>query len=86
MDNMKGSGIQTSIHYPPIHKFTNYAQTSPDLGNELVITDNIAMREVTLPMYPMLTEKDILYIVQTAQTSMTIAQMKTNKTMDIQEA
>lgn len=79
MDNMKGSGIQTSIHYPPIHLFTGYANISAVNRAELSATEDAARREVTLPMYPKLDEKDLIYIVQTAQTALTIAQMKTPK-------
>ena len=50
IDHMKGAGIQTSIHYPPIHHFQAYRRRYPDV--RLPQTEQIAAREVTLPLYP----------------------------------
>jgi dTDP-4-amino-4,6-dideoxygalactose transaminase len=48
--------IQTSVHYPPIHRFTAYKRrrTRP-----LPETDGIAERLVTLPLYPDLADADV---------------------------
>jgi dTDP-4-amino-4,6-dideoxygalactose transaminase len=47
-------GIQTSVHYPPIHRFSSYR----DVGKrrELPRTDDVADRLVTLPLYPHMSE------------------------------
>ncbi|GMQ79265.1 MAG: DegT/DnrJ/EryC1/StrS aminotransferase family protein [Anaerolineae bacterium] len=50
IDHMRSAGIQTSIHYPPIHQFQYYSQRHPGLS--LPRTENMASREVTLPLYP----------------------------------
>ncbi len=50
MATLKQRGIQTSIHYPPIHHFTEYQQAAANY--HLPITDEIAAREVTLPLFP----------------------------------
>lgn len=60
MGHMKEQGIQTSIHYPPIHTFTSYKD---DVSLNLLVTEDVASREVTLPLYPALTDKDILTVV-----------------------
>ena len=60
MGSMKEQGIQTSIHYPPIHTFTSY-KDGPSLN--LLVTEDVANREVTLPLYPALTDEDILTVV-----------------------
>lgn len=63
MEQIKAHGIQTSIHYPPIHTFTAYkTQNRPDIFH-LPVTEEIAAREVTLPLYPLLTEENIATIV-----------------------
>ena len=49
MEYMKLKGIQTSIHYPPIHKFTNYRSLYDN--KELPITEDIGDKIVTLPLY-----------------------------------
>jgi dTDP-4-amino-4,6-dideoxygalactose transaminase len=60
MGHMKEQGIQTSIHYPPIHTFTSFKN---DTSLNLWVTEDVANREVTLPLYPTLTDKDILIVV-----------------------
>jgi len=70
MEQMKARGVQTSIHYPPIHKFSAYrnivAQMSPNLG----ITEEVAGREVTLPLYPTLTEADVELVTRSVLESL----------------
>jgi len=60
MGRMKEQGIQTSIHYPPIHTFTSFRDDKP---MDLSVTEDVALREVTIPLYPALTDKDILMVV-----------------------
>src|SRR5215211_1848499 len=45
-------GVQTSLHYPPVHRFAIYAEDAPDLP----VTDAFARRAVTLPLYAHMTE------------------------------
>jgi dTDP-4-amino-4,6-dideoxygalactose transaminase len=64
MDKMrKQKGIQTSIHYPPVHRFEIYKQIGRQDPADLKHTDLIGAREVTLPLYPTLSEDDVRYIV-----------------------
>ena len=49
MESMKESGIQTSIHYPPVHKFSAFRRWS---WSAVTLTEDIAGREVTLPLFP----------------------------------
>lgn len=51
MSHMKDSGIQTSIHYPPIHKFSAYKNNK---HGDLTITEDVCSRQVTLPLFPSL--------------------------------
>lgn len=56
MATLKGQGIQTSVHYPPIHGFTYYQNLYPSgFDHGLPQTDEVAARELTLPLYPTLT-------------------------------
>ncbi len=61
MENMKECGIQTSIHYPPIHTFTYYRQNEGKQVH-LPMTEMIGGREVTLPLFPGLKDEDIMTI------------------------
>jgi len=62
-DYMKEHGVQTSIHYPPIHTFSYYREHFPG-PHHLPITESIAPREVTLPLYPTMTDEQIAYLVK----------------------
>ena len=63
MEQLKAHGIQTSIHYPPIHQFSAYQDFRKRDGS-LSITEDIAAREVTLPLYPKMADDDISTISQ----------------------
>jgi dTDP-4-amino-4,6-dideoxygalactose transaminase len=60
---MKQAGIQTSIHYPPIHQFESYQELAE--GVCLPITENVCAREVTLPLFPRMKAEDVNFVVQT---------------------
>jgi dTDP-4-amino-4,6-dideoxygalactose transaminase len=55
------NGIQTSIHYPPVHSFSIYLNEYIHLP----ITDYIVDNEITLPMYSKLSKVDVIFIVDT---------------------
>lgn len=57
---MAERGIQTSVHYPPVHQFSFYRE----VGAELPRTEGYAQREITLPMYGNLTESQVDRIVE----------------------
>jgi dTDP-4-amino-4,6-dideoxygalactose transaminase len=52
-------GIQTSFHYPPIHRFTAYAGSA---GSSLPVTEEAAQRLVTLPLHPYLAAADVEFV------------------------
>jgi dTDP-4-amino-4,6-dideoxygalactose transaminase len=62
MESMKLQGIQTSIHYPPIHTFTAYNKGR--VKYSLPNTVTIAEREVTLPLYPAMSDEDVLTVAK----------------------
>ncbi len=62
MEAMKAHGIQTSIHYPPIHTFTDFRSQPPGPAS-LDLTEAIARREVTLPLYPLMTDAQVELVV-----------------------
>jgi dTDP-4-amino-4,6-dideoxygalactose transaminase len=69
MDHMKSSGIQTSIHYPPIHTFSAFKEEN-DYDRKLCMTEAAAIREVTLPMYPAMTEDQVVMIVRAVRAAL----------------
>jgi dTDP-4-amino-4,6-dideoxygalactose transaminase len=54
---MRKHGVQTSVHYPPIHHFSLYADA--DSRRELPMTDDVADRVLTLPLYPHLEQAQV---------------------------
>jgi dTDP-4-amino-4,6-dideoxygalactose transaminase len=61
MQQLRDDGIQTSIHYPPVHQFTYYQERFPFV--QLPKTENFCARELTLPLHPSLTEDDVEWVV-----------------------
>ena len=53
-------GIQTSVHYPAVHRFSIYKQ----FAKALPLTEYVADNEITLPMYSNLTDEDINFITR----------------------
>ena len=60
MRKMRGDGIQTSIHYPAIHTFSYYRDKYP---TDLPLTEDIASRQLTLPLYPTMTEDQVSRVI-----------------------
>ena len=70
IDSMKENGIQTSIHYPPIHTFTAYKDT---MVWDLPVTEEVAKREITLPLYPAMSNDDVVVVVSAIQASLNLS-------------
>jgi dTDP-4-amino-4,6-dideoxygalactose transaminase len=59
MAGLKEAGIQTSIHYPLIHRFAAYRDQMRDLAR----TSDLGDRELTLPLYPAMSDQDVNTVV-----------------------
>lgn len=69
MEKMKDQGIQTSIHYPPIHKFSAF-KNNFDRSLSLEMTDVVANREVTLPLYATMSNEQVIEVAQAVRESL----------------
>lgn len=60
---LKNNGIQTLIHYPiPPHR----QEALKEYGNlSLPVTERIHAEELSIPMSPLLTEKEVSYVIET---------------------
>ena len=58
------AGIQTSVHYPPVHLFQMYQDRFGYRQGDLPITERVASKLITLPFYPSMCIEDIDLIVQ----------------------
>lgn len=54
--------IQTSMHYPPIHQFSAYRHLEPKRA--LPITEAVAARLVTLPLYAHMSDDDVCAVTE----------------------
>ena len=53
------AGIQSSLHYPPVHHLSAY-----EADIDLPLTEEFARRAVTLPLFPTITEEQIGLVVE----------------------
>ncbi len=71
IDSLRIAGVQTSIHYPPVHQFSLYRKLSPDTS--LPQTEAYAAREVTLPLYPGMVNADVDTVLQAVKAALEAA-------------
>ncbi|BAJ63731.1 DegT/DnrJ/EryC1/StrS family aminotransferase [Anaerolinea thermophila] len=73
MQFMREQGVQTSIHYPPIHSFSYYREKYGHLS--LPRTEMVGLREVTLPLYPTMGEEKVKTVVQAVRKALQNAEI-----------
>ncbi len=61
IDWLRKRGIQTTVHYPPVHRLTYYCDLYPD--SYLPRTEEFARRELTLPLHPRMTPATVELVV-----------------------
>jgi dTDP-4-amino-4,6-dideoxygalactose transaminase len=61
MASMRAAGVQTSVHYPAIHRFTYYRERFGDIT--LPHTEHFSSHELTLPLHPALSHADVDRVV-----------------------
>ena len=76
METLRDNGIQSSIHYPPIHLFSFYRQKFHTKDGDLPLTEDVTRREVTLPMYPSLIKDDLDYIAINVEKALKYARLE----------
>ena len=57
---LKNDGIGTSMHYPPVHLFGCYQP----FKTPLPVTEDVAQRELTLPLYAHLKDSEVDYVCE----------------------
>jgi dTDP-4-amino-4,6-dideoxygalactose transaminase len=67
--DLADQGVQTSVHYPPVHRFAIYARRSC----ELPLTDAFAERAVTLPLFPHMTHSQQDLVVEAISRAVPVA-------------
>jgi len=67
MEALKERGIQSSIHYPPVHHFQIYQDEWKKRGMILPLTEEAGVREVTLPLYSAMRNEQVHWVAQAIQ-------------------
>lgn len=57
-------GVQSSVHYPPVHRFRIYREREGSEGCPLPVTEDFTAREVTLPLYPTMNANDVSTVIE----------------------
>jgi dTDP-4-amino-4,6-dideoxygalactose transaminase len=65
-------GVQTSVHYPPVHLFSAYR----DGGLRLPLTESFGDRAVTLPLFAHMTERQQDQVVGAVEESVSLARRR----------
>jgi dTDP-4-amino-4,6-dideoxygalactose transaminase len=61
IDRLRKRGIQTTVHYPPVHRLSFYNDLYPDC--HLPRTEEFARRELTLPLHPRMIPANVEFVV-----------------------
>lgn len=61
-EKLRAAGIQTTVHYHPVHQFSWYRGKFP--STRLPVTEEFASRELTLPLHPKLEDCDPEFVVR----------------------
>jgi dTDP-4-amino-4,6-dideoxygalactose transaminase len=67
---LRDEGIQTSVHYPPAHRLSYYAQRFVSADQRFPVTDAIAQRLLSLPIHRQMLEGDVTVVVETLDRSL----------------
>jgi len=62
MADLHQSGIQSTVHYPPVHQLSLYRHRSPEISLER--TEEFSSRELTLPLHPKMDEDQVMVVVR----------------------
>jgi len=68
MELLKKEGIQSSIHYPPIHKFSFYRRNLKGNQTKLPLTEYVGAHELTLPLHPLLEKENVVFVCEKIKT------------------
>jgi dTDP-4-amino-4,6-dideoxygalactose transaminase len=57
-------GVQTSVHFIPVHTFTAYRQMGRWHDGDFPVTEKLSSQAISLPMFPDMTEEDVDYVCE----------------------
>lgn len=68
MNYLNQRGIGTKVYFDPVHLTQFYRNKLGYKGEGLPVTERVSQQVLTLPMYPILTENEVDYIVESLET------------------
>ncbi|MFQ5901866.1 MAG: DegT/DnrJ/EryC1/StrS family aminotransferase [Thermodesulfobacteriota bacterium] len=68
-EKLAEKGVQTSVHYQPIHLFKIYRERFGYKKGYLPLTEWVASHEITLPLFPGMTDEDVSYVSESLKQS-----------------
>jgi dTDP-4-amino-4,6-dideoxygalactose transaminase len=71
IDGLRNQGIQTTVHYPPVHRLTFYNDRDPHCS--LPRTEEFARRELTLPLHPLMNPATVELVVSALASTLNAA-------------
>ncbi len=76
--NLANSGIQTSVHFTPLHLLSFYKQFLDDRSNHFPVAENVYEEILSLPIYPSLTARNVKRITTEIREALKPGISKTN--------
>jgi dTDP-4-amino-4,6-dideoxygalactose transaminase len=70
MGKLRDAGIQTTIHYPPIHHLSLYRERFPDIS--LPATEAFSRRELTLPLHPKMQDAEVTMVADALTSALSL--------------
>jgi dTDP-4-amino-4,6-dideoxygalactose transaminase len=65
-EHLTAAGVQTSVHYPAVHRFSIHSEGAPDLPG----TDDYAAHTVTLPLFAHMTGEQQDHVIATVSSAL----------------
>ncbi|WP_220270055.1 DegT/DnrJ/EryC1/StrS family aminotransferase, partial [Marinitenerispora sediminis] len=56
--HLRAAGVQTSVHYPPTHRFSHYLRAFDSARRALPVTEDVAPRLLSLPLHSRMSGAD----------------------------
>ena len=63
-DQLRGQGIGANVHYPPLHLMRYYREKFGHAPGLCPVTERLAARILTLPVYPAMQDNDVARVVE----------------------
>ncbi|HOR94978.1 MAG TPA: DegT/DnrJ/EryC1/StrS family aminotransferase [Spirochaetota bacterium] len=63
MDKLAERGINTSVHFIPLYRFTYFKNRLGDSYCKFPSAEWVFEREISLPIYPSMKDKEIAYVI-----------------------